>query len=260
VSLQQFRIITNGTTVTGPNLAPNDAWMDDSGNVWMAGRTGDHIYRFRLNRTTYASGFAPDGTPQYDYGHMDTYPLPPQINSTVHNIVVHGTNVYLAGFTTADDPNLAVNPGGASQPSDYYKMLGRVVAKWSSLPTGGGWSTPAWSQTITYPGGGAWSETGGPIMYPNSFDVDVVNGVIVVAWFHDSAHSNTGWFTFHRESDGTQVASLDPPFPQYAVGTQGIGSFDMIPRSVSCANGWVWCEDDWSIKSPGMSLAPYKGL
>ena len=248
-------IITNNVTAASPHLSTTDAWMDDAGNVWMTGVTGGNaIYRFRIQ------GFAADGTPQYNSANVDTFPLPSQINSLMHTIVVHGNNVYAAGFTTADNPNLASNPGGQSQPFDYYKQLGRVICKWTSLPTSSGWAAPAWQQTLTYPSGSAWVEgaygAGGGLNYPNSFDVDLVNGVIVIGWFADNNNANNGWLTILRESDGTQVAHADPPYP----GLGQTGSFDEIPRAMSCKNGWVWSEEDWQIKTAGMSLAPYKGL
>lgn len=239
-------IIANKLSSSGSRFQNTDCFMDDQGNVWLTGYpAGAPIHRFRLR------GFTSDGTPLYNWSNHDTFPLPPQINSTVHNIVVHGSNIYLAGFTTADDPNLSNNPGGSSLPSDYYKMLGRVICKWSSLPTSSGWAAPAWTQTITYPSGGAWSQTGGSLSYPNSFDVDEVNGVVVICWFHDTNQHNIGWLTFLDESTGAYVGRAAPPFPAFGQ----TGSFDMLPRSISCANGWVWCEDDWAIKTAGMSLA-----
>jgi hypothetical protein len=220
--------------------------MDDAGNVWAVGRPGDnHIYRFRLQ------GFQANGTPNYDFAHMDTYPYPPAISGVpwkeVHQIYVNGNSVYVSGW---------VSSGGAAPfdwPTtcfDFNKVMGRWLVKFTnSLPTGNGWGTVAWSQSL------AFTTSTSNFTFPITFDVDPAGGKVVVGWNFDSA-SGSGYIDVRNDSDGSIRETITHLFPEYELnGDQSIGHFDMFPRSLAVKNSWVWVEDDWAIKSPGRDLS-----
>ncbi len=232
-------IITNGNDVnvsTNPLLIDhngvNDWWMTDGGDVWTVG--GSQVWVYRLQ------GFAADGTPQYDFHHISTYPLPPQLTQSTRRIEVYGNNVYVSGFSNSDP-----NP---SHDWDGWKSSGRHILKFTSLPTSSGWPAPAWEHDWSYGVGGAGSSgfTAAPFSsgYPISWASD--GAYVGVAWSRDPKTNSGEIFTLNN-SNGTLARTYSPPVS----GWGHLGWLDMA-RSITARNGWIWAEDDGQIKIYGL--------
>jgi hypothetical protein len=222
-------ITTNGNQANAPQPpfdnreTSNDYWMDDSGNVWTVGSWSE-VWEYVLQ------GFASDGTPPYDWNHVNIWPWPSQISQSARRIEVIGNDVYISGFSSTDpDP---------TNDSDGWKSSGRHLLKFTSLPTANGWPAPAWEYNFSsgtgLSGTGSAEDTG----YPTGFAAD--GPYVGIAWFHDP-NTGQGEILTLNDSNGTPAQTFSPPFPG------GVGDLDM-EDSITARNGWIWAEDDWNSK------------
>jgi hypothetical protein len=231
-------ITTNGTVAnvsSNPALigngGVNDYWMTSTGDVWTTG--SGQVWRYRIQ------GFAGDGTPLYTFAAVDPYSFPSQLSQRVQRLEVIGTHAYLFGFS-GSDPSSGGDWGG-------WLSSGRHLVKFNSLPTGGGWPSPAWTHDFSY---GTGSSDTGPTSpattgFPTGFASD--GAYVGVAWLHAPSTSEGEIFTLN-DSDGTLANTYAPPVvPPYG----RIGWFDM-PESMTARNGWLWAEDDWAAKVVGI--------
>jgi hypothetical protein len=226
-------ITTNGNQVNAPSSfdnrnTSNDYWIDDSGNIWSVG-SWSQVWEYQIQ------GFASDGTPQYDWNHVNVYPWPSQISQSARRIEVIGTTVYISGFSSTDP-----NP---SNDWDGWKSSGRHLLKFTSLPTANGWPAPAWEHNFSY-GSGTGSSDPWYTGYPTGFAAD--GPYIGVAWLRDP-NTNQGEILTLNDSDGTTAQTYTPPVPAYGT----VGWLDM-PNSITARNGWIWAEDDWQSKIYGI--------
>ena len=200
----------------------NDAWMTDSGDVWIVRSDVARIEKHPL------TGFDASGVPQY--GATVSYALPSQLNGA-RRIEVHGSTVYLSGFAPGD-PNPANEANG-------WKSMGRHLLRFDSLPTSSGWATPMWEIT-TYTGSSTST-----FPYTTSFAVD--GNVIGVGWLYGPTDTNPGDGPGLQLVNASNGAVLQTWSPTIVSSYGHAGGFDMS-RSIEAKNGWLWMEDDWQSK------------
>jgi len=209
------------------NNVATDWWLDDAGNVWSVG--GGQIWRYRLQ------GFQVNGTPRYDFHHVDVYPLPGALSQGVRRIVVAGHDIWMSGFAP-DDPN-------PSADWDGWKSLGRHLVEYTSLPTRSRWPEPSWKRTLAYPAGNS-----SQFSYPTSFAVGLAQKQIALGWLYSNS-TNQGFLQLYSSTTGTPERTIDPPAPTLG----SVGWFDMM-RSLNYVNGWIWAEDDLNGKIFGICV------
>jgi hypothetical protein len=227
-------IVTNRTDVNVSsnsslinNNGERDYWMDSSGNLWTTG--GFQVWEYPIQ------GFAADGTPQYNFTSVKTFPFPPQLSQQATRIAVVGNNVYVGGYSSSDP-----NP---DNDTDGWKSSGRHLVKYPSLPTSSGWPAPAWEYNFTY-GSGTGSSNPDTTGFPTGFAVD--GSVVGISWFYDPA-TNDGEILTINDSNGTLAHTYSPAVPGYGQ----VGHLDM-EESITAGNGWLWAEDDWQDKIYGI--------
>lgn len=143
-----------------------DFWMDASHNLWEVAHDSNNVIEYKL------TGYAADGTPRYDAG--TRYGFPSQLSDVRRIDVEPDGSVYLAGFRPSDRD--------LSSDNENWKMMGPTLIKYPSLPTTGGWPTPAWIDTGLYNDNG--SEGG---VYTDGI---AVNGNLVgITWLHSPNYS-----------------------------------------------------------------------
>jgi hypothetical protein len=232
------QIITNGIAAAGKLSGNNTAQymaMDPTGNVWMLGSQGSApIWRFNLQ------GFASDGTPMYDWNHVDQLPLPPgYIIGPTSMVDFEGGSVYYAGYKNGD----------ATAFFDNWKTPGRHISKFP-LPAGGTWGSAVWTYDISFGSSSSYMD------HPAAMAVEPVSGLVVLGWLASQTDqfAPCGYFQTIHDTDGGTPGTLAKTYDPPAGGVFGrVGSLDNV-GTLACANGWVWCADDWASKTYGQKL------
>lgn len=160
-----------------------DQWIDEDGNVWQPQSNG--TCRFRE-----FTGMA-SGVPQY--AAFVTIPAPAAFTD-LRRVEVHGTTIYAAGY----------GPGGAEfvGGTDDWKIQGKRLARYNSLPTvGGGWPSPAWTTLVYWD---TWP------LQPTCMAADGADGLVAVGYLTGSTPSNEGYLRLYDPLTGVEDQRLDP--------------------------------------------------
>lgn len=218
IELQVYRFdgeIAHFSTTFNGGSGARHWWPAPNGDLWFV--TDTDVARYAL------TGFDGSGNPTYGAAeHMGS----PALFNRIGRIDVRGNTVYLLGFNAANPW-----PEGTT---DDWKMAGKVLAKYSTLPTvGGGWPAATWNVVV-------------PLNTPTDYATSLTaeDNVVAVGYHQSGPVIGQGHIRLYNAANGSQYDDWEPPI------TYGDhwGSLDML-HSITLSHGWCFVEANGENKT-----------